>query len=35
VAVELNQQGFANAKALLGGVAAWRQAGYPMLTANP
>jgi rhodanese-related sulfurtransferase len=35
VAAEFNQQGFVNAKALLGGVAAWQQAGLPVVAANP
>jgi rhodanese-related sulfurtransferase len=35
VAAELKQQGFPNAKALLGGVAAWQQAGFPVITVKP
>jgi rhodanese-related sulfurtransferase len=35
VAAELNQQGYLNAKALLGGVAAWQQAGLPVVATNP
>jgi len=35
VAGEHNQQGYVNAKALLGGVAAWQQAGFPFVAANP
>jgi len=35
VAAELNQQGYAHAKALLGGVVAWQQAGFPVVSANP
>jgi len=35
VAAEFNQQGFVNAKALLGGVAAWQQAGLPVVAAKP
>jgi rhodanese-related sulfurtransferase len=27
-------QGFKNAKALLGGVAAWQQAGFPIIPAE-
>jgi len=34
VAAELNQQGYVKAKALLGGVAAWQQAGFPVVPAN-
>jgi rhodanese-related sulfurtransferase len=33
VAAELNQQGYVNAKALLGGVAAWQHAGFPIVAA--
>ena len=35
MAAEFNQQGYVNAKALLGGVAAWQQAGFPVVAANP
>jgi rhodanese-related sulfurtransferase len=31
VAEEYQEKGFENAKALLGGVAAWKQAGYEVL----
>jgi rhodanese-related sulfurtransferase len=31
---ELKNRGFDNAYALLGGTAAWKNAGYPMTTGN-
>jgi len=35
VAEEYRERGFENAKALLGGVDAWRQAGFPILPESP
>jgi len=35
VAAELKQEGYPNAKALLGGVAAWEQAGFPVIHVTP